>query len=175
MINRFNALGYLLTLVCASSFAADSTITIRGHVRDNVCVVASESKDFTVNLMRNATKQFHAIGAATPLVPFRIVLSPCGDSVKAVKLGFSGPQDRDNSNLLRIDGGASAAAGMAVQILNRQQEMLPINAPSSSIQWTRLTAGQANTLDFYARLVATRVPVTAGRVYATATFTLEFE
>ena len=41
--------------------------------------------------------------------------------------------------------------------------------------WTTLTPSQANTLNFYARLMATQVPVTAGHVNATATFTLEFQ
>ncbi|MFQ6364740.1 type 1 fimbrial protein, partial [Serratia marcescens] len=33
----------------------------------------------------------------------------------------------------------------------------------------------SNTLGFYARLMATRAPVTAGTVTATANFTLEFQ
>ncbi|PJX33388.1 MULTISPECIES: type 1 fimbrial adaptor subunit FimF [Klebsiella] len=170
-----NLLGALLTLVCANAFAADSTITISGYVRDNACAVATGSKEFTVDLMNNAAKQFSSVGTTTPLVPFSIVLSPCGSSVTAVKVGFNGTQDRDNNDLLKIDGGTSAAAGMAVQILNNQLVKLPINVPSSSITWTTLTPGQTNTLGFYARLMATRVPVTAGHVYATATFTLEFQ
>ncbi|EOF9299815.1 fimbrial protein [Enterobacter bugandensis] len=175
MKTPLNLFGIALTLVCTNAFAADSTLTIRGNVRDNACAVATESKAFTVNLMDNAAKQFNTVGATTPLVPFRIVLSPCGSSVTAVKVGFNGRQDSDNNDLLKIDGGASAAMGMAVQILNGQQTMLPVNAPSSSIAWTTLTPGQTNTLSFYARLMATRVPVIPGHVYATATFTLEFQ
>lgn len=170
-----NLLSIVLVFVCVNAFAADSTITISGYLHDNSCVVALESKEFTVDLMNNAAKQFNAVGNTTTLVPFRIVLSPCSSSVTAVKVGFSGPQDNDNNDLLRIDGGTSAAAGMAVQILNSQRSMLPINAPFSSITWTKLTPGQTNILDFYARLMATRLPVTAGHVYATATFTLEFQ
>ncbi|EMC8872654.1 type 1 fimbrial protein, partial [Escherichia coli] len=41
--------------------------------------------------------------------------------------------------------------------------------------WTILTPSRTNTLNFYARLMTTRVPVTAGHVSATATFTLEFQ
>lgn len=175
MKKPFALFGIALTLVCTNALAADSTLTIRGNVRDNACAVAAESKALTVNLMDNAAKQFNAIGATTPLVPFRLVLSPCGNSVTAVKVGFNGRQDSDNNDLLKIDGGASAAMGMAVQILSGQQTMLPVNAPSSSIAWTTLTPGQTNTLSFYARLMATRVPVIPGHVYATATFTLEFQ
>ena len=58
-------LGALLTLVTPFAFAADSTITISGYVRDNACAVAGESKDFTVDFQDNAAKQFYAeIGRA---------------------------------------------------------------------------------------------------------------
>lgn len=170
-----NLLVTVLMPVCANAFSADSTITISGYVRDNACAVAVESKEFTVDLMEHAAKQFNAVGATTQLVPFRIVLSPCGSSVTAVKVGFTGTSDNDNTELLKIDGGASAATGMAVQILNSQKTILPVNTQSSSLSWTSLMPGQTNTLGFYARLMATRVPVSAGRVYATATFTLEFQ
>ena len=92
-----------------------------------------------------------------------------------MKVGFVGIADNINTALLKLDGDASAAAGMGVQILDGQQAVLPLNATSSTIQWTTLTPGQTNTLNFYARLMATQVPVTAGHVNATATFTLEFQ
>ncbi|PRD13153.1 fimbrial protein [Pantoea coffeiphila] len=167
-------LGACLLLASNGAAAADSTITISGYVRDNACTVAGESKDFTVDLMNNASRQFHAVGSTTPPVPFRILLSPCGSSVTAVKVGFTGVADNDNTALLKLNTGAASAAGMGIQILNAQQAMLPLNATSASIPWTTLTPGQANTLNFYAQLMTTRIPVTAGHVNATATFTLEF-
>ncbi|VFS75155.1 fimbrial protein BcfF [Raoultella planticola] len=112
MTKSLYLLGAVLSLTIANAFAADSTITISGYVRDNACAVAGESKDFTVDLMDNAAKQFNTIGATTPVVPFRIVLSPCGSSVTAVKVGFTGVADNDNTSLLKLDSGASAAAGM---------------------------------------------------------------
>lgn len=172
MTKSFYLLLAVLSLAVANACAADSTISISGYVRDNACAVAGESKDFTVDLLDNAAKQFHAVGATTPAVPFRIVLSPCGSSVTAVKVGFIGVADSVNTSLLKLDSGA---AGMGVQILDTQQAMLPLNAASSAIAWTTLTPGQTNTLNFYARLMATQVPVTAGHVNATATFTLEFQ
>ncbi|MCQ8359777.1 type 1 fimbrial protein [Klebsiella pneumoniae] len=175
MDTPLNLLRATLILICANAFAADSTISISGYVRDNACAVAIESKEFTVDLMNNAVKQFSAVGSVTPALPFRIVLSPCGSSATAVKVGFTGTPDSNNDKLLKIDSDAFAASGMAVQILDNQQTMLPINAAASSIAWTNLTPGQTNILGFYARLMATRVPVTAGHVYATATFTLEFQ
>ncbi|MFA9595635.1 fimbrial protein [Citrobacter telavivensis] len=175
MKKRLYLLGVVFSLAAANALAADSTITISGYVRDNACAVAGESKDFTVDLLDNAAKQFSRVGATTPPVPFRIVLSPCGSSVTAVKVGFIGIADNDNTHLLQLDSGNSAAAGMGIQILNGQQTELPLNAGSSTLPWTTLTPGQTNTLNFYARLMATQVPVTPGHVNATATFTLEFQ
>lgn len=168
-------LSALLPLTTASAIAADSSITISGYIRDNGCAVAGESKDFSVDLQNHAVKQFHTPGATTQAVPFRIVLSPCGTSVTAVKVGFTGIADSANNNILGLDSGTASAAGLGVQILDAQQRMLPINSASSAISWTSLTPGQTNTLQFYARLMATQLPVTAGHVNATAIFTLEFQ
>ncbi|HHG8773641.1 TPA: fimbrial protein [Raoultella planticola] len=175
MTKSLYLLATVLSLAIANACGADSTIAISGYVRDNACAVAGESKDFTVDLLDNAAKQFNPIGATTPVVPFRIVLSPCGTSVTAVKVGFTGVADSNNASLLKLDSGASAATGMGVQILDSQQNMLPLNAASPTIAWTALSPGQTNILNFYARLMATQVPVTAGHVNATATFTLEFQ
>ncbi|ENC3164391.1 type 1 fimbrial protein [Escherichia albertii] len=164
-----------LWLVASSALAADSTITIRGYVRDNGCFVAAESTNFTVDLMENTAKQFNNIGATTPVVPFRILLSPCGNAVTAVKVGFTGVADGNNANLLALESHSSSAAGVGIQLLNEQQNQIPLNASSSGISWTTLTPGKPNTLNFYARLMATQVPVTAGHINATATFTLEYQ
>ncbi|OLF52896.1 fimbrial protein [Pseudomonas chlororaphis] len=167
--------GLALLLVAGHNLAADSTLTVTGRVRDNACAVATASKDFSVDLLENTTKQFHSVGATSPMVAFRIVLSPCGAATTAVKVGFAGAADSDNTNLLKLDGGSSHASGMGIQILDSTQAALPLNAASSTLPWTTLKPGQANTLGFHARLMATRVPVTAGHVNATATFTLEFQ
>lgn len=114
MDTPLNLLRAALILICANAFAADSTISISGYVRDNACAVAIESKEFTVDLMNNAVKQFSAVGSVTPALPFRIVLSPCGSSATAVKVGFTGTPDSNNDKLLKIDSDAFAASGMAV-------------------------------------------------------------
>lgn len=99
----FYLLCAFLWLAVSRVLAADSTITIRGYVRDNGCSVAAESTNFTVDLMENAAKQFNNIGATTPVVPFRILLSPCGNAVSAVKVGFTGVADSHNANLLALE------------------------------------------------------------------------
>jgi hypothetical protein len=55
-------LGALLALFAPLAFAADSTITISGYVRDNACAVAGESKDFTVDLRTTPRSSFMPSG-----------------------------------------------------------------------------------------------------------------
>ncbi len=166
----------LLSLFTARiTLAADSTITINGNVKDNACSVSSGSQDFVVDLMSNSAKQLYQIGATTPMVPFNIVFDKCGGSAIAVKVGFTGVADGDNTTLLNIDGGGGAAEGMGIQILDNNRNAIALNAGTSALDWSTLTGGQSNTLYFYARLMATRSPVTAGLVRATANFTLEFQ
>ncbi|MDD9664285.1 MULTISPECIES: fimbrial protein [Enterobacterales] len=165
----------LLPLVAGYAHAADSTITITGYLKDNACSVSVDSQDFTVDLLSNAAKQFKQVGAVTSAIPFKIVFDKCGSSATAVRVGYVGTSDSDNTTLLKIDAGTNAASGIGVQILDRDKTPIPLNAAQDSLKWTTLTAGQSNTLGFYARLMATRAPVMAGTVTATANFTLEFQ
>lgn len=168
-------LGAALTFSTTAALAVDSTISITGHIYDNACAVSITSKNFTVDLLTHAAKQFHAVGATSVLIPFDIVLSPCGSSVTAVKVAFTGTADSRNTSLLALNASASSAAGLGVEILDKNRQVLPVNAAFSGIAWIPLTGKQTNILNFYARMKATQFPVTTGQVNADATFTLEFQ
>lgn len=157
------------------TLAADSTITITGNVKDNACSVSSGSQNFVVDLMSHSVKQLYSVGAVTPMVPFNIVFDKCGGSSIAVKVGFTGGADGDNTSLLQVDGGNGAAAGMGIQLLDNNRNAVALNAGTSALDWSTLTGGQSNTLYFYARLMATKPVITAGLVRATANFILEFQ
>lgn len=60
-----------------------------------------------------------------------------------------------------------------MEILDQQQSRLPVNAPSSTMT-DHADPGPDQYSQLYARLMATQVPVTAGHVNATATFTPNF-
>ncbi|CCG86517.1 fimbrial protein [Erwinia piriflorinigrans] len=166
---------YLLSFLAWDTHAADSTITITGYLKDGGCSVAVDSQDFTVDLMSNAARQLYRPGAVTPAVPFNIVLDACGESVTGLRVGYTGTSDSDNTALLKLDAGDNAASGMGIQILDKDRGAIPLNAAQEALNWITLTPGQSNTLIFHARLMATRTPVTAGLVNATANFTLEFQ
>lgn len=165
-----------LSLLSGRSYAAGSVINITGTVRDNTCVVSAASRDMTVNLQSYSSKTFTTVGAASGMVPFTLTFSSCGSAASAVKVGFTGVADTTNSILLKIDGGNSTdAQGIGVEILDKDQTVLPLNQSADDMTWHTLTAGQQNSLNFYARMVSTTSPVTAGLVNASATITLEFE
>ncbi|WP_087490221.1 type 1 fimbrial adaptor subunit FimF [Tatumella citrea] len=163
-------------IISSISFAADSTITITGNVQDNTCVLSTGSQNLTVNLMSYSLKQFPEKGASSAVVPFTLDFSACGSSATAVKIGFTGTADTNNTSLLKIDSGDSTdATGLGVEILDSDQNAVPINQTQDDLNWVSLTGGQQNSVNFYARMVSTTSSVTAGTVSASATITLEFE
>ncbi|OAT34741.1 fimbrial protein [Proteus myxofaciens] len=162
-------------LLSQNAFAADSTINIKGNVKDNTCAVAPGSQNQVVDLLVNAVRQLHSPGEVTPFVPFNIELTPCGTAVTAVKVGFVGIADTNNKSLLALESGSANASGVGIQILDSHKIPLPLNSDSNNIMWTSLVAGQSNTLRFYARLMASKLPIVPGHIRATATFTLEFQ
>ncbi|OAT51348.1 fimbrial protein BcfF [Providencia heimbachae] len=165
----------LMMLLSQGAYAADSTINIKGNVKDNTCAVAPGSQNQVVDLLTNAVKQLYTVGEVTPIVPFNIELTPCGSSVIAVKVGFVGIADANNNSLLALEPGNANASGVGIQILDSTRTPMILNTSSNNIAWTPLIASRGNTLNFYARLMASRLPVTAGHIRATATFTLEFQ
>lgn len=67
----FYLLCAFLWLAVSHALAADSTITIRGYVRDNGCSVAAESTNFTVDLME--TRRSNLTTLARRLLLFHFV------------------------------------------------------------------------------------------------------
>lgn len=162
-------------LLGSNAFAADSTINITGNVRDNTCTVAPGSQEQEIDLLDNGLKQLSAPGEVTPMIAFNIELAPCGPAVTAVKVGFVGIGDASNPALLALDTGSGNASGAGIQFLDGDKQAVVLNADSNTLTWTPLVGGKSNTLHFYARLMASKRPVVAGHVRATATFTLEFQ
>lgn len=138
-MKKYLSILWLLPLLTGYAHAADSTITITGYLKDNACSVSIDSQDFTVNLLNSAAKQFHQVGVVTPAIPFNIVFDKCGSSATAVRVGYVGTADSDNTSLLKTDAGTDAASGVGVQILNGDKTPISLNAAQSSLRWTTLT------------------------------------
>ncbi|WP_242503529.1 fimbrial protein [Proteus mirabilis] len=87
-----------------------------------------------------------------------------------MKVSFNGRADPIDNALLAID--ATGAKGVAISIMDNSGASIDINDKSQSYT---LLPNQDNTLQFYARYVATQLPVQAGSANATATFLLEYQ
>lgn len=167
-----------LGLLLASSFsagAADSTITITGRLKDNMCSVSVGSQDFTVDLQIYATNAFRSIGSASNTVPFSITLENCGSAASGVKINMTGTTDSANNTLFRNSTATGYATGIGVQVLNSAGVVVQPNQSSSNITSTSLTPNQTNVITYYARMVSTTNPVGAGTVSAAANFTLQYD
>lgn len=175
MVNKFKIIisVFLTILIPNNTCYANSIINIKGNVIDNSCVVAPGFEEQTVDLLKYSVKQLRQVGEVTLMVPFNIELLKCEQVV--VKVGFLGLVDTNNNSLLAIEKSVGSASGVGIQILDKFKTPITLNATTNKIPWTTLVANKNNVLPFYARLMVTQLPVTAGNIRATATFTLEFQ
>lgn len=148
----------------------DVLVSVTGNLIGNTCVVAQDSVEQNVPLGTIGIKQFSRAGAVSNIkTPFTLRLEACGPTFAGVKIRFSGTPDDANPQLLKIaDGGAT---GVAVQILDKESVLIPLNTKTTAYG----TAGDDSVqMTFYAQLVATSTPVSAGDVSALATWTTEY-
>ncbi|EMO5257586.1 fimbrial protein [Proteus mirabilis] len=163
----------LSLLFTTKGSAYDTLVHINARVTGNTCTVETNSKRITVKLGQIATKDFISTTITqqrTPVIPFSIKLVDCQPEASAVKVSFNGRTDPIDNALLAID--ATGAKGVAISIMDNSGASIDINDKSQSYT---LLPNQDNTLQFYARYVATQLPVQAGSANATATFLLEYQ
>ncbi|HGN1207716.1 type 1 fimbrial protein [Proteus mirabilis] len=163
----------LSLLFTTKGSAYDTLVHINARVTGNTCTVETNSKRITVKLGQIATKDFISTTITqqrTPVIPFSIKLVDCQPEANAVKVSFNGRADPIDNALLAID--ATGAKGVAISIMDNSGAYIDINDKSQSYT---LLPNQDNTLQFYARYVATQLPVQAGSANATATFLLEYQ
>ncbi|VFS84589.1 S-fimbrial protein subunit SfaG precursor [Raoultella terrigena] len=87
-----------------------------------------------------------------------------------MKIRFSGTPDERNPQLIKTDDGG--ASGVAVQILDKDGELIPLEAQTTAYG----TSGDERVqMTFYARLAANGAAVSAGDVSAIATWTTEYQ
>jgi minor fimbrial subunit len=137
---------------------------------DPTCVVRNDSQNILVNLNVWDTGSIVRAGDRTRAIPFSIYLSDC--EADTVAVSFVGPQDQNDTNLLALNN-SSTAQGVAVEILDKDRQQIPINEYSLP-ESVNNNATTDIKLDFFANYVATNDRVTAGRAHATATFKIDY-
>lgn len=170
VITRASAIALLLALVMPVQ-AYDVLISITGNLIGNTCEVSTDAKEQDVYLGNISMKQFSNSGAVSNITtPFTLKLESCGPTFAGVKIRFSGTPDTENPQLIKVaDGGAT---GVAVQILDKDGALVPLNTQTTAYG----SAGDESVqMTFYARLAATGAAVSAGDVSAIATWTTEYQ
>lgn len=161
----------LVALPLSTAIAWDVLVDIQGEIVGNTCTVSSDSTNINVDLGAISTRQFSGVGSVSNIRrPFTLNLENCGPTFSGAKVRFTGTSDSDNSQLLQLDAGGASGAG--VQILDAKGTVVPLNT------WSEIWTGNDNgtaTLQFSARLQATKARVEAGDVSAVATWELEYQ
>ncbi|MDJ1656112.1 fimbrial protein [Raoultella sp. Ech2A] len=167
---RLSGIALLMALV-TPALGYDVLVSVSGNLIGNTCVVSADSVEQTVPLGAIGIKQFRAPGAVSNIKrAFTLTLEECGPTFVGVKIRFSGTPDDRNPQLIKTDDGG--ASGVAVQILDKDGELIPLEAQTTAYG----TSGDERVqMTFYARLAANGAAVSAGDVSAIATWTTEYQ
>ncbi len=166
-------LGYVVTSQNAQAYEAtpDGQLNFSGRITNNTCIVSPDSKEFSVDLGKVASKQFVS-GGGSEYKHFVIKLESCGSTVDYLTVHFNGTPDSKNSELLAITSGAAAASGIGIGIYNQDMSLIPLGDESAKF---KLTPNQASaSLDFYARYIGNGNAIVPGAANSSATFILTY-
>lgn len=151
--------------------AYDVLVSVKGNLIANTCVVSADSLLKEVPLGDIGTRQLSKTGAVSNIkAPFTLTLEACGSTFSGVKIRFSGTPDEVDSRLIKVAAGG--ATGVAVQILDNEGKLVPLNTQTAAYG---VAGSDSVQMTFYARLIATGPDVTAGNVSALATWTTEYQ
>lgn len=160
-------------IFCHQAAAYDVLVNINGEIASNGCIVSAASQQITLDFGNVSIKQFYASGIHFLKRPLVISLEKCGHNATAVKVSFQGAPDSKNSKLLQLTQGPGVAMGLAIEILDMNRDIVPINTQTSALTINHLAPN--NDLLFYAQYRSTAITVTPGTANATANFVLEYQ
>jgi len=159
--------------LCTSVLHADPLVKInlrfKAMIVDRTCTVAPESQNINVALGTWGTKNMMNVGDKTRSIPFVIHLSDC--SAKNVSVSFKGIPDKNDAQLLALSDD-STATNIAIQILDQNRQLLPIETFTKPIA---VDNNKNLQLNFFAHYITTGKNVTAGTANATANFVLNYD
>lgn len=165
------------TLVAASlglsvsAFAADGDVRFTGELTSEVCqVVNNMSNPAEVPLGNVGYTAFTGIGSTARAQSFVLTLKNCPPTVSNALVQFEGTPATADNRSLALTAGPDVATGVAVQISDASNNVLPLRVASQAYP---LTEG-SNDLAFVARYVAISDTVTSGSANAVATFDITY-
>ncbi|MCL1162080.1 fimbrial protein [Shewanella chilikensis] len=161
----------LPVFVCSTVFAVDGTVNFTGNVIGVACEVNPSSQVNNVKMGDISSAIFNDVGDTAAPTRFEIAITGCDDSLQKVNVRFDGPTDNNNSRLLALSQGETAAKGLAIALYEDDATTL---IPLASASKSKDLEGGAATLSYVAKYMATADSVTTGSANATTNFTLSY-
>ncbi|MCP1290682.1 MULTISPECIES: fimbrial protein [Chromobacterium] len=154
---KFKAMVLALALAAPLAQAADGTLNVFGELVLSACGLDPNSQSLEVGMGLVSSQMFRKIGDRSRPVSFDIRLTECSiDTMTTVAVRFNGEADRDNGELMAING---SAAGVGIRLMGPGGGDIVLGQYSPLVG---LTNG-SNTLRFNAMYESTRAPVPQGQ------------
>lgn len=148
-------------------------VAVFGAVVNGACSVSISNSDKIVLMGSVRSNQFMGVGSDSQAVPFSIQLDDCNSNVsESVGVSFSGIANKEDFQVLAINGGADAAQGIGLALFDADNQLLAVNA--NPIEYAPLSKG-INTLKFFAKYRLVEQFVRPGVANSTADFTLVYQ
>jgi major type 1 subunit fimbrin (pilin) len=158
-----------ISLRTAYAAGESGTINFTGKVLASTCTLDSQSLQVSMGTV--AADYYGKANTLGRPVPFQVKLSHCDSALKGVKVEFDGTADSKKLDYLSVgQGGETDAKGIAIELLDDADQVVPINSVSKEYG---LSAGN-NALDFKARYVSIDDKVTPGDANGSAQFFLQY-
>lgn len=159
---------FFLNAVSKAASVAQVNIKFSANIINWSCTVSAGSQNIAVNLGSWNSNLFKGAGSKTSPVYFSINLIGCNSNF--VTTTFSGEAESTNSNYLSLSGD-STAKNIAIQILNKDKILLPLNRESN---YFSVDASGNAVLGFYANYITTAETVGPGTAKGDASFTINY-
>lgn len=163
----------LLSLSVSHLFADQAQININATVNVQTCTIASDSKEFIVNMQPGNLRE-SSLGQPFSPSPFQIKLEACPGNISMAHIVFTGTSDSSSPNLIQnVSGVDLSATDIALGIFDSAKNNVDIRNNKTSFM---LDPNQSvNTLDFTAAYVTTSSAASAGAVKGFASFEVSYD
>lgn len=169
-------------LIAQTANASDGTITINGKITAQTCLVNGNNSgigSFTLTLPTISTNALNAVGVTAGHTGFNISLSGCGSTPMAVHTYFEANSTAD-ALTGRLYNTGTAGGNVEVAIENANRSPISVGFPDGSgtnLQNSTATvtnAGGTAIMNYIAAYYANALPITAGLVAATVTYSIVY-
>lgn len=157
----------VLVIFSFSSYATDTEVTINGKVVTQTCNVIVKDKEKYVYFDDFNQTDFKKIGDVSASQAVTVGLEGCSQSIDHITYQFTGQEDSDNPDLLKVIGGnpntglVKVAEGLAVEILDSKNSQIKLG---QSYVLTNVVFKDETNYDFnfFLRYKSTKESVTVG-------------